>query len=214
MESEIVRPQAILLLGPTGSGKTPLGEAIEAGGLAGRRCGHFDFGERLRRVAAEQLEVPELTDGDRAFITDVLDGGVLLEDEHFHVAEKILGAFLAERNVGPGDWIVLNGLPRHVGQAGDVGRIVAVHGVIELACTPETVLARLAGNAGGDRAGRTDDDLARVRKKLEIYAARTEPLLAHYERLGVHVVTVAVGPDTTAQDVRQALCRGPRPTDL
>ncbi len=44
-------PKAILLLGPTGSGKTPLGQALEKKGLAGRRCVHFDFGANLREIA-------------------------------------------------------------------------------------------------------------------------------------------------------------------
>ena len=43
--------KAILLLGPTGSGKSPLGDELEANGLNGRRCLHFDFGRRLRRAA-------------------------------------------------------------------------------------------------------------------------------------------------------------------
>jgi hypothetical protein len=30
--------EALLLLGPTGAGKTPLGERLEAGGLGGHRC--------------------------------------------------------------------------------------------------------------------------------------------------------------------------------
>ena len=50
------KPQAVVLLGPTGSGKTPLGEWLEAKGLGGRRCHHFDFGTRLRRVATGALE--------------------------------------------------------------------------------------------------------------------------------------------------------------
>ena len=43
---------ALLLLGPTGSGKTPLGDEIERRGLYGRRCLHFDFGASLRAAAS------------------------------------------------------------------------------------------------------------------------------------------------------------------
>jgi len=211
------RPQAILLLGPTGSGKTPLGEMLQARGLGTGQCMHFDFGGRLRRIAAGLLNVDELTGDDRALISGVLDRGALLEDEHFGVAEKILRAFIAEQNIGPADesWhgrpahatIILNGLPRHVGQADDVDRIVTVRLVIELSCSAQTVSRRLADDAGGDRADRIDDAPARVRKKLELYTRRTEGLLDHYRSLGAAVISLTVGPDTTAEDTWRELAR-------
>lgn len=199
------RPHAILLLGPTGSGKTPLGELLASRGLGSARCVHFDFGEKLRRVAAGLVTIDDLTEADRMFVTDVLDSGALLEDQHFHIAEIILRAFLAENDIGPGDWIILNGLPRHVGQADDVDRVVAVRAVVELSCTPATVLARLSADTGGDRAGRIDDDHARVEHKLELYAARTRPLLDHYRRRGAEIITVNVEADTAAEDIHRDL---------
>jgi len=174
---------------------------LQSRGLDGVRCGHLDFGERLRQIAAGRLGVDDLTDADLAFIADVLERGALLENEHFHIAEKILRSFIDERKARPGDWIVLNGLPRHVGQADDVDRVVEVRAVIELSCQAEAVHARLAANTGGDRAGRADDDPAGVRRKLELYARRTKPLLAHYRLLGAKVITVSVGPATTAEDI-------------
>ncbi len=202
-------PHAILLLGPTGSGKTPLGEMLQARGLAdGRPCAHFDFGGRLRRIAAGLLKIDDLADADLEFIGDVLDQGALLEDEHFHIAEKILRAFIAEQWQGrdpPRRTIILNGLPRHVGQAGNVDRIVEVRAVVELSCTPETVLARLAANTGGDRTGRIDDDSARVLKKLKLYTSRTQPLLDHYRSLGAAGICLTVGPNTTAEDAWREL---------
>jgi len=204
------KPQAILLLGPTGAGKTPLGEMLASRGLDGARCAHFDFGERLRRIVAGQLEVDDLAAADRAFIIEVLERGALLENEHFHIAEKILRAFLAAKNARPGHWIVLNGLPRHAGQADDVDRVVEIRAVVELACAPETVHARLAADTGGDRSGRVDDDPAGVRRKLELYARRTEVLLDHYRQLGANIITVSVGPDTTSQDMLSDLSDGLR----
>ena len=43
---------AVLLLGPTGAGKSPLGDWLEARGLWGRPCHHFDFGANLRAIVA------------------------------------------------------------------------------------------------------------------------------------------------------------------
>ena len=200
------KADALLLVGPTGSGKTPLGERIERRGLGGCRCVHFDFGAQLRRVPAAGAH-GRLTDDDVAFVRSVLQTGALLEDEHFPIAERILRTFLAERSVGPGDLVVLNGLPRHAGQARDVERIVTVGRVIELACTTETILARIRTDAGGDRAGRVDDDAPAVRRKLALYAARTAPLLDHYHAAGVPVDRIVVTPAATADDVLRELGR-------
>ena len=56
-------------------------------------------------------------------------------------------AFLAERRVGAKDLVVLNGLPRHVGQADAVAAIVDVRAVAELACSPYVDQARICANA-------------------------------------------------------------------
>lgn len=199
------KKRAILLVGPTGCGKTPLGELLERRGLWGRRCRHFDFGARLRRLPQAQ-EVPGcLTPQEVDCVEDALASGALLEDEHFRIAEAMLRAFIAEHNVADDDYAVLNGLPRHVGQARDVAAIVDVQTVIELSCTPEVVPQRLRSNAGGDRTARTDDDGGLVRQKLETYAARTAPLIDYYARAGARMETVDVRADARAEDIWQAL---------
>jgi len=196
----VPKPQAIVLVGPTGSGKTPLGDRLEAHGLWGRRCRHFDFGENLRR-AAEGACAAGLTESELTFIRSVLESGALLEDEDFPVAEKILRAFLRERRADERDLMVLNGLPRHVGQAHDLERIVEVSAIIELRCTEEVVRERIGSNVGGDRGGRADDGAGSVRDRLDVFARRTSPMLEHYRRASVRVMTVQVAVDTTAQDV-------------
>jgi adenylate kinase len=204
----VSRPEAILLLGPTGSGKTPLGERIQVRGLTGRACAHFDFGDRLRRITAGRLAVEGLTGADRAFLVEVLERGALLEDEHFAIAETILRAFIEEVWRGRdahATIVVLNGLPRHAGQAEAVDRIVDIRKVVELSCTPGTVLARLLADTGGDRASRIDDDPDLVRRKLRTYAERTAPLVEHYRRRATAVLCLSVGPETTAEQLRQEL---------
>ena len=200
-----MRHPALLLLGPTGAGKSPLGDALEARGLRGRRCLHFDFGACLRRGASDDGAGGLLTPDERAFLRDVLRSGALLEDRDFPIARKILLDFLARRGAAAGDLLVLNGLPRHAGQAEALEPVVRVETVVHLACAPETVLERIRTDAGGDRAGRTDDALDDVRRKLATYEARTAPLLRHYEMRGVRVVTVAVGSRDAAETIRSEL---------
>jgi adenylate kinase len=144
-----------------------------------------------------------------AFLKRVLESGALLEDEQFPIARKVLLDFLAARGATPETIVVLNGLPRHVGQAKAMDRVVAMETVIHLSCTPEVVVARIRDNSGGDRAGRTDDEIAAVRKRIETFSRRTEPLLAYYRARGVPIVAIAVGPTTTAHEMLAGLCCPP-----
>jgi len=241
------QPHAILLLGPTGSGKTPLGEYLTAHGLWGRPCFHFDFGRQLRDAAASARPPANLSADDVAFLRGVLERGALLENEHFPIAEKILRAFL-EGKMGtdlqdpqglrrlcpsspapprrakgtddngdrhlrcasePVPIIVLNGLPRHVDQARDLERIVDVRTVVFLSCRPEVVLRRIDSNAGGDRAGRSDDAEAAVRARLELFARRTGPLVEYYRRRSAAIRTIEVALATTPREIRLALEAAP-----
>jgi adenylate kinase family enzyme len=223
---------ALLLLGPTGSGKTPLGRLIESRGLWGQAWWHFDFGENLRQAVARDRPDGILSADDLAFLRDVLATGRLLEDEHFPIARRLLQSFLAQRSTAerpdadqagagqggraergraeperaePG--VVLNGLPRHVGQAERVEALLDVRAVIALECDATTVLARLARDTGGDRGGRPDDRPEDVRRKLAIFNKRTSPLLGHYAARGVPIIGVRVGSDTSPEAVLQAVAQ-------
>ncbi len=192
--------RAVLLLGPTGSGKSPLGEMMERRGLWGAQCVHFDFGASLRGLVERDEPDACVTRADLDFLREVLRSGTLLEDRHFPLAERILRSFLSRRAATRETLVVLNGLPRHAGQAEDMGRLLDVAAVAHLICPAETVLARLRINIGGDRAGREDDDLASVREKLAVYAARTEPLVAFYRARGTPVVTLEVTDSMTPDE--------------
>jgi len=189
--------KALLLLGPTGAGKTPLGEYLEQHGLAGRRCFHFDFGAHLRAIAAGRDVPRALKPADLDVIRQALAGNVLLENRNFHIARDIFKDFIRRRKVKPADLIVLNGLPRHAGQAGAMRRLVEVKAVVMLECSPETVAARIRQNTGGDRTGRGDDSPAEVERKLQIYRARTLPLLDHYQMHQTPRIEIAVDSATT-----------------
>lgn len=190
-----------LLVGPTGAGKTPLGLLLEERGIAGLRCFHFDFGAELRAVASSPESVPGLQGREVQVIRRSIATGSLLEDDEFPAALKVLRAFLRARRIGEHDRLVLNGLPRHVGQARMMEDVVRVETVISLEAAAETVRERILLNAGGDRVGRPDDELRAIKQKLVIFRMRTLPLLEYYENREVPVFKIPVGARTSADDV-------------
>jgi adenylate kinase family enzyme len=196
---------AILLIGPTGSGKTPLGAYLESRGLWGKRCVHFDFGAQLRQIGREPEAFSGITTSEIDVIRHSLKTGALLEDKHFPIAAKILRRFIETESLRTGDFVILNGLPRHTGQARDVKSIVQIKMVIYLDCAPIVVMERIRKNAGGDRLGRKDDSLPAIENKLRIFHQRILPLLDYYRSQNVRVERIEMGVDTTPQDVIQRL---------
>ena len=203
LETRDIRWKAVLLVGPTGCGKTPLGELLEREGLWERRCLHFDFGEVLRTSTGEQTG--RLTQREHELIDRLLGTGALLEDEHFPVARKLLVNFITERNAGEDKLVVLNGLPRHIGQARAMEAVVEIRALVSLECAPEVAWERVRTNTGGDRSERIDDTLEEVKQRLDIFRQRTVPLLEYYVVRGVRVLCVDVGVRTTAWDMRRVL---------
>jgi len=198
-------PDALLLLGPTGAGKSPLGDFLQSHGLHERRCVHFDFGARLRAVAAGTLCPAGLGEEGVAVVERVLEAGALLDATEFWIAEALLADFLAFDREEDCDLVVLNGLPRHGQQARAVDGRLRIRLVVRLACTAEVVLERIASNSGGDRAARTDDDLERIRARITRFEDRTLPLLEHYERTGAALCVVPVGVATRPRDIHAQL---------
>jgi len=196
---------AVLIVGPTGSGKTPLGGHLEAKGLWGRKCHHFDFGAELRRSAAGQPRRSIFSKKDLGTINLSLKTGALLENENFYIAEKILKAFIHERGLGPSGLLILNGLPRHIGQAEGIAKVAAVRAVASLDCPANILLERIRRDSGGDRGNRPDDTIWEINKKLEIFRQRTIPLLEYYWRKQIPVVSLAVGTDTRPEDLARRL---------
>jgi adenylate kinase family enzyme len=138
---EETRRGAVLLMGPTGSGKTPLGQLMESRGLWGFPCLHFDFGHELRNSVVSPGTF--LSGDEREFVTHVLNAGALLDDEHFPLALKIFEGFINSHNPDRRTIIVLNGMPRHTGQAERMQELVRMLAVVSLECPPETVVRRI-----------------------------------------------------------------------
>ena len=196
---------AVLLLGPTGSGKTPLGDHLEAHGLFGRRCAHFDFGSRLRAFASGIDSPDGLSSRDREHVRDLLATGRLLEDDRFQIAREILSWFLLSKHLQPADLVVLNGLPRHVGQAKEIDATVDVRVIVMMECSTDVILRRISADTGGDRQGRKDDARRLIAEKMRIFAQRTMPLLDHYRTSHVRIHAIHVGARMKAAEAAAML---------
>lgn len=188
---------SILIIGPTGTGKTPLGEYLESQSSPEQAWHHFDFGENLRIAHKSGKEAfPALTDAELIYIHKVLNEGALLDDEHFSIAEKILSGFISKVPESAKRVLVLNGLPRHTGQAERIMPFADIRLVIHLCCTPETVVSRIQQNSGGDRTKRADDSLELIKKKLKVFREQTAPLINYYAEKGIKIADIDVNSET------------------
>lgn len=184
---------ALLLVGPTGSGKSPLGAMLE------KRTGwvHFDFGHELRAVVRGAAD-HGLTDEEVEYVSGLISRHELFPDEAFPIVKKIVGSFVKKNGGAPG--VILNGLPRHLGQARDIADLVEVKKVAVLNCTPREAAARVARRSmglTGDHFGRPDDTHEAVLKKLGTFANETVPMIEHYRSAGTNIIDVIVESGTT-----------------
>jgi len=196
---------SLLLVGPTGSGKTPLGGELERRGLGGRPCVHFDFGASLRRIAAAPDGMAGLAAEELAAVRASLATGALFEERDTAMILKVLRAFAEERRLAPGSLLVLNGLPRHPGQAEALSDVIAVERVVYLQAGAAVIRDRLRIDPGGDRTGRVDDSIEAVERRLADFREMTLPLLDHYRRQGVPVTVLPVTAAMTAAEMCKIL---------
>lgn len=201
------KPPSIVLLGPTGSGKTPLGEFLQQNSLLERPCRHFDFGAHLRAAATAPSPVPNLGPAEQAIIRQALDKNQLLENDTFYIAETLLKTFIQAGNPADNPILILNGLPRHAGQAHALSKLIDVRCLIVLQCDAYTVRERIRLNSGGDRTSRTDDSESEINTKLLTFATRTAPLIQHYRDTHTPIIPITVHTLTQPADVASVIAQ-------
>ena len=192
---------AILLIGPTGSGKTPLGTFLENHLLWNRTCHHFDFGEHLRGILSGTISVPNIKRKEIDTIQRVLGSGALLANQDFYIATHILDFFIQEHHVTEKDIVLFNGLPRHVGQAHDVEKLCTFRLIMYLDCPARIVHQRIQKNIGKDRTNRMDDSFYEIENKLRIFHGTTIRLLDHYQSLSIPVLSIPIDINTRERDI-------------
>ena len=162
----------LLMLGPPGAGKgTQAQRLVKSLGVP-----QISTGEMLRDAVAAKTAVGLAAQA-------VMARGDLVSDEIvIAVAEQRLAAPDARRG------FILDGFPRTRVQATELDAMLARLGTplercIALSLDEDEIVRRLLKRA--EIEGRSDDSEETVRKRLKVYHAQTEPLIAHYTAKGI-----------------------------
>jgi adenylate kinase len=158
----------LIFLGAPGAGKGTQAKMLaDANAMA-----HISTGDILRSAVANETALGVKAKG-------FMDAGELVPDS---LVIDLIRERLKEDDAQTG-WI-LDGFPRNVAQAGfldellaDLGQAVA-HAV-NLDVPDEVVVDRLVKRGAAE--GRSDDNEATIRRRLQVYREQTAPLIAYYE---------------------------------
>jgi adenylate kinase len=188
----------LLLFGPPGAGK-----GTQAKRLAARfGIPAVSTGDIFRRNIAEGTELGRLAQR-------YLDAGAYVPDE---VTNDMVRARIAEPDAVNG--FLLDGYPRTALQVEELDAMLAAGGhtldsVVELSVDPEELIERLLKRAQVE--GRSDDTEPVIRKRQEVYASETWPLLDIYTARGLLQQVDGMGDiDEVTERLLAALETSPR----
>jgi len=154
-------------------------------------------------LLASELGVPHISTGD-IFRANVAEGTALGKeaqrymDAGEYVPDTVTNAMVRDRlthdDCRPG--FLLDGYPRTVEQVAELDAMLRSAGqaldvVVELTVEIDEVVGRLVKRA--TEQGRTDDSEDVIRRRLEVYAEQTAPLLTTYSDRGLLVQVDGMG---------------------
>jgi adenylate kinase len=161
----------LIFLGAPGAGKGTQAKMLaDSQGIP-----HISTGDILRSAVKNQTPL-----GVKA--KEFMDAGELVPDS---LVIDLIRERLKEADAQKG-WI-LDGFPRNVPQAGFLDELLqeidqAVDSAVNLDVPDEVVVDRLVKR--GEQEGRSDDNEATIRRRLEVYREQTAPLIAYYDKQG------------------------------
>ncbi|NLO86544.1 MAG: adenylate kinase [Clostridiales bacterium] len=203
----------IIFLGPPGAGKGTQAQII----CANLGIPQISTGDMLRSAIAAKTETGMLA---KTF----MDGGQLVPDE---VVIAIVKERLAMDDCQKG--YILDGFPRTVQQATELGNIAKIDVCIDLDVDDEVLVKRLSGrrvcptcgapyhvNMLGDQTTckadgteliqRDDDKAETVLSRLQVYHQKTAPLIDFYAELGLlKKIEANAAPDEISDNIMKTL---------
>lgn len=164
----------LILFGPPGAGKgTQAARLKESHGLA-----HLSTGDMLR--AAVEAKTPLGKEAEA-----IMAAGKLVSDD-------VICGVVAERIEEPdcAKGFILDGFPRTVAQAEALERMLDAKGkkidaVIEITVDEDELIKRITGRANESGGARADDNVATLKKRLDVYRSQTAPVLPFYRERGL-----------------------------
>jgi adenylate kinase len=168
--------KTFLVFGPNGIGKGTNAKA--AGCLPGYL--HFSTGDMFRALVGRVKDgtASELELG----IDRTMKAGALVDDQTtVRLAQENLEKLVADGKFNPQtDYLLLDGLPRNVEQAGMIAPFIELQGVLHITAAREVAVARITGRAL--KEGRKDDqDAVAVGKRLDIFFQNLGKILSFYD---------------------------------
>lgn len=176
--------RTVLLFGAPGAGKGTQGKML--GHIPGFH--HFSSGDMFRNLDPH-------SDIGKTFLSYSTRGDLVPDELTVEVWKQNMEAQHTLSLYRPNtDLLVLDGIPRSVRQTELMDEHIRVLGIIMLeAADPQQMLTRLRRRA--QREGRPDDGKESViRRRLEVFAQETEPVLAHYPKDLIHRVDAIGSP--------------------
>ena len=177
----------LVLVGPPGAGKGTQAQFL----AAHYSIPHISTGDIFR---ANLKEGTSLGNEAKGF----MDRGELVPDS---VTNAMVKDRLNHDDLGNG--FLLDGFPRNVAQAEVLRAVLAdkktpLDAVLELAIADEEIIARLSTRqtldpTTGEYYTREDDKAEVVKRRLEVYAEQTAPIISFYRSEGLLITVTAVG---------------------
>jgi len=196
--SVMVRYNTFILFGAPGSGKGTQGKTL--GTIP--RYYHCACGDVFRSIDTR-------TKVGKAFLEYSSKGQLVPDDITVELWHEAIDAAVEAHKFKPDiDTLVLDGIPRNVGQARIMDEMIDVKKVFHLACPDrDTLFYRLKKRAL--KENRLDDanELV-IQRRLDIYEKESKPVLSYYAQELVAVVDATQPPAKVLLDILQSVNDG------
>ena len=148
---------------------------------------HLSTGDLLRAEIAAKSDLGRVAES-------YIANGQLVPDS---MIIDILDKAISEREAADTyNGLILDGFPRTVAQAEALEGLLKKHGkelsvLLDLAVDKAELVDRLIKR--GQTSGRSDDNLETIKKRLDVYHEKTEPVNDYYKKQGKYVAIPGMG---------------------
>lgn len=148
---------------------------------------HLSTGDLLRAEIAAKSDLGRVAE-------NYIANGQLVPDS---MIIDILDKAISEREAATRyNGLILDGFPRTVPQAEALEDLLKKHGkelsvLLDLAVDEAELIDRLVKR--GQTSGRSDDNLETIKKRLDVYHEKTEPVNDYYKKQGKYVAIPGMG---------------------